>query len=56
MACTSLYACQGVDGFFNQKTREVIQAEDETDDENNDDSDDETDIEFILVNIRNSRY
>ncbi len=44
-ACTSLYACQGGDGFFNQKTRELTQAEDETVDENRDDSDDETDID-----------
>ena len=41
MACTSFCACQGGDGCFNQKTRELIQAQDETDDENNDDSDDE---------------
>ncbi len=54
MACTSLYACQGGDGFFNQKTRQLIQAEDETDDEKKDDSDDETLIN--LVNIRSSRY
>lgn len=45
MTCTSFCACQGGDGCFNQKTRELIQAEDETDHENNDDSDDETDID-----------
>ncbi len=44
-ACTSLYACQGGDGFFNQKTRELIQGGDEADDENNDDSDDDRDID-----------
>ncbi len=44
-ACTSSYACQGGDGFFNQKTRELIQGGDEADDENNDDSDDDRDID-----------
>ena len=45
MTCTPFCACQGGDGCFNQKTREMIQAEDETDHENNDDSDDEKDID-----------
>ena len=42
MICTSFCACEGGDGCFNKKTRELIQAEDETDHEDNDDSDDET--------------
>ena len=45
MTCTPFCACQGGDGCFNQKTREMIQAEDETDHENNDDNDDEEDID-----------
>ena len=44
MACTSFCTCQGGDGCFNPKTRERIQAEDESDDEMNDEGDDgETD-------------
>ena len=44
MTCTTFCACQGGDGCFNQKTRELIQAEDEADDENNGNSDDDTDL------------
>ncbi len=41
MACTSFCTCQGGDGCFNPKTRERIQAEDESDDEMNDEGDDD---------------
>ena len=41
MAGTSFCTCQGGDGCFNPKTRERIQAEDESDDEMNDEGDDE---------------
>ncbi len=41
MACTSFCTCQGGDGCFYPKTRERIQAEDESDDEMNDEGDDD---------------
>ena len=41
MACTSFCTCQSGDGCFNSKTRERIQAEDESDDEMNDEGDDD---------------
>ena len=41
MACTSFCTCQGGDGCFNPKTREWIQAEDESDDDMNDEGDDD---------------
>ena len=40
--CTAFCACQGGNGCFNQKTKELIQAEYEAD-ESNDDVDDATD-------------
>lgn len=42
MACTSFCTCQGGDGCFNQKTRERILAEDDSDDERNEETDEET--------------
>ena len=41
MACTSFCTCQGGDGCFNPKTRERIQADDESDHEMNDEGDDD---------------
>ena len=41
MACTSFSTCQGGDGCFNPKTRERIQADDESNDEMNDEGDDD---------------
>ena len=41
MTCTSFCTCQGGDGCFNPKTRELIQAEEESDDEMNDEGDDD---------------
>ena len=41
MACTSFCTCQGGDGCFNSKTRERIQADDESDHEMNDEGDDD---------------
>ena len=41
MACTSFCTCQGGNGCFYPKTRELIQAEDESDDEMNDEGDDD---------------
>ena len=41
MVCTSFRTCQGGDGCFNPKTRERIQAEDESVDEMNDEGDDD---------------
>ena len=41
MACTSFCTCQGGGGCFNPKTRERIQAEDESDDEMDDEGDDD---------------
>ena len=41
MACTSFCTCEGGGGCFNPKTRERIQAEDESDDEMNDEGDDD---------------